>query len=308
MATSGSTNFSSSRDSLITDAMVNVGAISEGVTPTAAQLAANGRILNMLVKQWAAKLGMPLWAMKTGYILPQSDTNSMLVSSHVVTSYIQTTLSTAAAAAATVLVPTSTTGMTIADVIGVELTDGTVQYSTITALVPFTIADALASAAAAGGEIYTYTTTNRVSRPLRVVYANTHDAVSNVDTPITIIAHSEFNDIGTKTSESYPTQLYYDPQLVGKFYWYPRWIDGKKVVQFRFHRPFEDFDAAADEPDFPQEWHFPLLWYLSWAICPKFGIPMETRAQWLQEANMLAKEVSDMGQEEGSLFLNPVTR
>lgn len=310
MSTSGSVDHSTSRDELIKYALLNVGGISKGVTPDSTDVTDTAYILNNIVKQWNVKLGMPLWALKTGYILPIADTNSMTVGSHCVTSYVQTTIGADEASGQTTLTVASITGISSGDVLGVELDDGSIHWTTVNgapAAGEVVATDAITDDASEGNIVYAYTTTNRITRPLRVVHAYTHDESSEADTPVTIISHQEYADLGTKDSESYPTQLYYDPQLgtAATFYWYPRHIDGNKVITIRYHRPFEDFDAAADEPDFPQEWFFPLLWYLSWAMSGKYGVDVETRQQWLREAKILIDETEGGLMEEGSVFLQP---
>ena len=63
MATSGSTNFSVTRDQLISGALRLCGVIAEGETATTEQINNGAEALNMLVKRLYAD-GMPLWAMK----------------------------------------------------------------------------------------------------------------------------------------------------------------------------------------------------------------------------------------------------
>lgn len=63
MSTSGSTNFATSRDSLIAGALRIAGATAQGETPTATQVTEAAEALNMFVKALQAD-GMPLWAIK----------------------------------------------------------------------------------------------------------------------------------------------------------------------------------------------------------------------------------------------------
>jgi hypothetical protein len=65
MTTSGSINFSVSRDDLITEALMHIGALPEGGTPTAAQISDASRTLNIMIKRWMAKPGIDLWAIDT---------------------------------------------------------------------------------------------------------------------------------------------------------------------------------------------------------------------------------------------------
>lgn len=64
MTTSGSTNFSVSRDDLIKGALRKIGVVPQGETPTTDQITEGAFALNLLVKAWQAD-GMPLWALRT---------------------------------------------------------------------------------------------------------------------------------------------------------------------------------------------------------------------------------------------------
>ena len=78
MSTSGSVNFATSRDEVIKYALLNVGGIAEGGTPNATQITQCSYYLNGIVKLWQTE-GMPLWALKTGYVFPIHDTNEILL-------------------------------------------------------------------------------------------------------------------------------------------------------------------------------------------------------------------------------------
>lgn len=63
MSTSGSTNFATSRDQLISGALRMAGAIAQGENPSVTLVSEAAEALNMLVKAMQAD-GMPLWAIK----------------------------------------------------------------------------------------------------------------------------------------------------------------------------------------------------------------------------------------------------
>ena len=130
MAQSGSYDATVTRDNLIADAHLYIGAIGEGESPSANQVTEAARLLNMIVKLRAAD-GMPAWALRRGYILPFTGASSINTDSHVVTAYDTTTLSANAAAAATALTVTSITGFSASDQLGIELDDGSVDWTTV---------------------------------------------------------------------------------------------------------------------------------------------------------------------------------
>ena len=63
MATSGSTDYSQTRDDIIKRALRLIGALAQGESPTTDQVTEAAVALNGLVKAWEAD-GMPLWAIK----------------------------------------------------------------------------------------------------------------------------------------------------------------------------------------------------------------------------------------------------
>lgn len=63
--TSGTTNYASSRDQIITRALRIIGGIGQGETPTATQLSESAIALNDLCKEWNSVHGMPLWKIRT---------------------------------------------------------------------------------------------------------------------------------------------------------------------------------------------------------------------------------------------------
>ena len=69
-----------------------------------------------------------------------------------------------------------------------------------------------------------------------------------------------------------------------------------------YQRPFEDFDASADEPDFPSEWFEALKFNLALRLAPEYGVPTESFSM----IKNLAKETKDaalsFGTEEGGFY------
>ena len=320
MSSSNSYNFTVSRDNLITDALLHIGAIGEGETPSANAVTEAARVLNMLVKLRAAD-GMPLWALKRGFILPFTDASSITTVSHVVTDYITSTLSADEAASQTVLSITDTTGMATGDQFGIELDDGTMQWTTVTvdSSTQGTVATALTGAAASGNRVYAYTaSSDRVQRPLRVIEANILDVSSSSSWEIDIEDRSNYYALGNRTSEGTPNRIYYEPSLgsgtadptsastwYGTFYVYPRFENGEKIVEFTYHRPFQDFDASTDNPDFPQEFYLPLWLELSALLGPRYGLPIDERRALFLEAKVYLTEALGTIAPEGSLNIQP---
>lgn len=310
MATSGSVDFSVSRDNIITDALIMVGAVGPDDTVPTNWTTHAARQLNKVVKALGAKR-IGLWARKTGYILPVSDTNSVSLGAsggHATLSYTQTTLSAAASEAASTISVTSATGFSDTQAVGIELEDGSIQWTTQSGAASgttITLAAALTGDAASGGYVYTYAT--KLQRPLRIVeaYLTSLDN-DNSDVEIDVVAKREYENINAKETEGDPTILAYDPQLDnGVAYFWPRFVDGKSIIKVVFQRPFEDFDASSDTPDFPQEWYDALTYQLAMRLAPVYGMPASDRAQLANEANSALMLALENEPEEGSFNIQP---
>jgi len=108
------------------------------------------------------------------------------------------------------------------------------------------------------------------SRPLRIEHMRYEDS-SGTETPrIMPMSREEYFALPNKDSNGVPTQFYYDPQLTqGRLYiWQvPSTVNGEKI-KFTYQRSIEDFDAATDNPDFPQEWLDALVKNLAFQLAP----------------------------------------
>lgn len=310
MATSGSVNLATSRDELIKAAYQHIGYIGEGDTPSSTQYSEAALILN-----WIAKLrmtdGMPLWSLKTGYVLPVTGVSSVVLggSDHAVSSYTATTSSAAASSGASTITVTSTTGFSNGYAIGIELSDSTMQWTTINGApsgTTITLTATLTGAMSSGAQVYAYSTSNRIVRPLRVVDAYLYSVVDDSRHPLNVVTYSSYNSLGAPTSTGVPNQVYYDPSLSSaSLFIYPRFLTGDNLIQIRYHRPFDDFDASSDEPDFPQEWFLPLMMELAALLGPKAGLSIEERRTLFQEAAAYREMALSNGTEEGSFRIMP---
>jgi hypothetical protein len=221
MATSNSTNFATSRDSLIKGALRIAGALAQGETPTTDQYSEAAEALNMLVKTLQVD-GMPLWAIKESSI---------------------------------------------------TLTTSTATY-----------------------EIGLSKTVN-IPKPLKVLNGYLHNISTSIDIPMVALTRQEYNLLGNKTASGSPVQFWYDPQnTYGVLSVFPV-PDTVKIV---YQRPFEDFDASTDEPDFPQEWYETLKFMLADRLAPEYGLSLAERQDLSRRAKEMHETVLGFGTEEGS--------
>lgn len=321
MSSSASYNFVVTRDQLITDALLHINAIGVGETPSANQVTEAARLLNMIVKLRASD-GMPLWALKRATILPETDVSSMNTTGHIVSSYVDTTISADEASGQTILSVTSSTGMNANDEVGIEMDDGTMHWtsiSTVDSSTQITVLVAIDDEASTGNRVFAYTaSTGRIGRPLRVLEANVLELTNDSSWEITIEERNDYYKLGSRTTEGTPNRIYYEPTLggntadptsssqwYGTFFIYPRFGDGDHVIEFTYHRPFQDFDASTDHPNFPQEFYLPLMLELAALSGSRYGVSMDERKMLFAEAKMYRDEALTSVYEEGSIFLQP---
>ncbi len=313
MATSGSVNFSVSRDDLILAAYQHVGTLGEGDTPSSAQTTEAALLLNMIVKARMAD-GMPAWALKRGYILPFTGASSISLggSTQAVTSYVTTTTTAATAAAGSTVTLTSVTGISNGYNIGIWCTDNTIQWTTVNgapAGLVVTLTDALTVGCASGARIFVYQTGNRITKPLRILQVNIENVDTDVSRPINAISSQEYYDLGERTVASTPNQYMVDVQLsTTDFYIYPRMATTDEIFSITFHRPFEDFDASSDTPDFPQEWYLALMLELAVLLGPKAGLSIEERKSNIMLSQYYTGLALSNGTPEQSFYIQPEGR
>ena len=143
-------------------------------------------------------------------------------------------------------------------------------------------------------------------KPLKVLQAWNHNISSNVDVPMRIITQAEYNILGNKTSSGNPIQVYYDPRRnSGEMHLFPvpsTTEQSANIIHYVCQIPFEDFNSATDEPDFPQEWYDAITYGLATRLAPEYGVPIADRKTLWQEMSIIKQEALNFGLEEGSMF------
>jgi hypothetical protein len=216
MTTSGTDTFSITRDDIITAAALETGDIALGEALDDDTLAQYNLRLNTWVKSLMAN-GAHLWAMELATLFLQPGVGRYTLGvdgANCTTTYVRTTLSADAAAAASAVQLTDFTGMTTGDNIGILLADGTLFWTTIIGVpgASTTIATALPGAAVSGAQVFTYTT--KISRPQRIDPDAAYWRSSALqDTPVAMISRTEYAQQANKSTRGKIVQAFYDPQL-----------------------------------------------------------------------------------------------
>lgn len=313
MATSGSTNYTQTRNQIINDVLSLLGVLSAGGTATANDITFCSDQLNKMVKAWQSQ-GIHLWKECESVLLLTNDKNKYTLSSTSTDisgdNPVLTELSAAASASATSLTVTSTAGMTAADNISIELDDNTRHNTTIISVdsaTTLTITSGLASAAASGSVVVTFTT--RSGRPLLIQNAR-YKYAGGIERRIKEMSRTEYMSLPNKSNNGPITGYYYSPQLSnGLLYVWQTPDNVGDVLLFSYVKSIEDFDSSGDEPDFPVECLECITLNLACRVAPAFGINLQSsNPMLLNDAKMALQEMSAWDAEEGSLYWVPGRR
>lgn len=159
-----------------------------------------------------------------------------------------------------------------------------------------------------GTQSYTVGTGLTIStpRPLKLIAARRRDSAGN-DIEVEVVSRSEYMMLPVKSTQAPILQAYYDPQLAnGVLYCWPTGSSGNTTLIATFQRPLEDFTAASNNPDLPQEWLLPLQYYLAVMISPiyKGAVSPDLKAM----ADQMLSLVTRFDEEKTSLSFGPSIR
>ncbi len=282
MATSGNIDANENRNDLVQGALRILGQLAEGEEATAQQVQDGETALNRMIKAWQAQ-GIHLWKYREATLFLQPSQNSYTIGGttvvdHATETYYDTELAVAAVATDLTITVDDASDISDGDYIGIELDSGSIHWTTVNgapAGAVVTITDAMPSGAAIDNDVFNYTTP--IPRPEQVMNPRRRDS-NNQDTPIRTISRQEYFSQPNKTSTGKAVDLYYDRQLLnGTIYLWPSPDSISEKILFTYLTPFEIFDSAADDPDFPQEWLEPIVFNLAVRLAPEYGMPLDER-------------------------------
>ncbi len=305
MAASGSIDFDLTRDDIIQEALEEIGVLAIGETPSAAQLTTCGRSLNLMLKNWQAG-GANLFAVQKTYLFLNKDVNEYLIGS--TASYstdINKTTTTAASSSGTNTIDIAAdAGISGTSEMIIELDSGDVQHVGATSIATLTVTlDAnLSDDVNSGATVYWYDTS--ANRPMKVLSGVLRDK-NDIDIPIDTLTLDEYATLSDKTSTGPAVQAYFNPEvdLMRARLW-PTPDDGTDYLVLWVQKTLDDYDAAADDSTYPQEWLEPIALSLAVRVHRKFGIPSSE----IRDTKMRAKEAYDLAfgyDREGDFTIQP---
>lgn len=305
MATSGSVDFTQTRNELITTAYKKVGLLQKGETPSSDEIDFASDILNIEVKYLMA-LNPHIWKRRVGYLFPEKDKFSYEVGTqsgddNVFNSYVTTTTTANASASDTTVTVSSIVGISSTNIVGVTLDAGTIHWTTVNGAPSgstVTLTDALPSAAASGSRLYVGAA--KVNRPVKV-YSYWRETLSSDDSltrsPVEKVAYEDYyRRYGSQTDSSTPTHAMFDNRAVdasstlnhGIINIQPSGDQSQEhvVIGFIYETMLEDFDASTDNPDFPSEWLKLLMLSVCMGLLTSDGVPERIANRIEKEYNM----------------------
>jgi hypothetical protein len=306
MSTSGSVDFNLTRNDIITEAMELIGAKDIGESPTAAEITSCARTLNILIKGWQSE-GIYLWKTRDFVAFPQYSESYIdlgATGGHATHTHYKTEVATAQTSGNSTLEVDSDDNITDGDYIGVELDDGTLQWTTVNGTPSsdtVTLTAALTDDVSVDANVYNYTT--KINRPIWLAKDCRVSMDGGNEIPFTIEGRREYNRLSNKTSTGTPNTGFYDPQLTnGRLYLWPESNNVKNYLILTGKFPIEDFDGATNDADVPQEWYLALTWNLAAAIAPKF-LHRSMDPMFEQKAAAFVSAVATHDKDWGSMYI-----
>jgi hypothetical protein len=288
MATSNSFNFSVTRDDIIKMAMLFLGQLGEGQTPTPQETQDCSRVLNMIVKQLQGDAdfssGIKQWTRRTGHLFLSNKTGQYNIGpsgDNWTNSYVTTSVSTASIG--TTLNVVSAAGISTGNYIGIQV--GADLFWTTVNGAPvgnvITLAQALPSTVSSG-VVFAYAI--KAQQPLVIETVNLRE-YSNTDTlmrQITRTMYDQFPSRVDPTNVGDPNFVYVENQLTNSVLYLDcaGASDVTKHLVISYMESVQDFVNPLDNPEYPQEYFLFLTWMLAKHIAPMFNAP------WTQEMQL----------------------
>jgi len=313
MTTSGSVDFTMTANELITASFKKLGIIAAEQSIQAHMLQDGIEAINLMLKSWQAQ-GLHLWLNeegviffdvgKTDYLLgPSGDEATTL------DDFVGTTSSVAALSGATTITLTSVTGMVANDNIGIELDDGSRQWTTISSIsgLVVTIAAALTDDVAVGNTVFTFT--NLIDRPLRVSSARRKTYGEDNEIPTNEWSRQEYFDQPNKVSQGTLVNWYYAPLLTnGRFYAWQTASSVNDYARITFERPIEDIDVSTETLDIPVEWLDTVIYNLAARLSDDYKVPIQREEKITLKAGSLLDQSLGFDEETGAMNIQPDCR
>lgn len=202
------------------------------------------------------------------------------------------TLSVAALTGAASITLSGALNVLDGDAVGIYLTNGALHWTTASAAstgATVSITDVFPAAADASARVYVYTSI--ISRPLRVLNAQSAWSITDSEIPLESFSRQEYFDQPDKTTQGQTSNYYYSPQLTnGELYVWPTAQSNLNVLRMTYTEPLAVMVNNIDAPQFPDEWQECLAYMLATRIMDEYGVPQDRQALLKMKADELLGE------------------
>ncbi len=283
MSSSGITNYTVTETDILTDAFEDAAIYGAGEPLGAEDVVLARRKLNLIVKQWTGQIdfapGLKMWTRRRAYLFLQKaqiqysmgPTGDNIAEG----SYVTSTLASAAilgAGTITLAATAASLGFVNGMIIGILLSTGYIQWTTINGVpagAVVTLAAVTTAAASSGARVFAYTSKPR--RPYDIATAVLRDTRGN-DVPMdSSVLLEDYEALPTKSVEGTPCGIYFEAQRTNaQLYLDCAPIDRTQVIRMAYRSYVEDSTALTDDIDFPSEWYRALAAQLAIDLCPAF--------------------------------------
>lgn len=322
------TDYSITRDNIITEALELLGALEAGGTVASADSTSLSRTLNMLIKHWQSQ-GINIYAVRETFLFLidgkheykqidfngttgfDVDRNHIYAASYQAIAFAESTTTEVTVDEAFISgTPVADAG--VGDIIGIPQDDGTVHWAEITAVgtngdfsKSYTFANhAMSASTDPDTDKNLIVAVDYPGRPIKIMSAARRHIFDESDSEIEVVSITDYNRLSSKsTSEGPPNQVMYNRETtIGDIRVWPKPADDNYALVLWVQLPLADIesDAALNANDgFPQEYFLALSYSLAEAAIPKYGPPRDVAYEIRRLAGMYRDEAFTYDTEEG---------
>ena len=272
MALSGTFTYTLTANEVVDEALDILGVGAQGDTLSGGDYQRAYRSLNLLLKQIQTQ-GGHLWTQTEGALFVQKGQNEYDFSSaKLANTYYDTTTTAAASLGATTIALTSVTSMNATDNIGIVLSDGSIQWTTVSSISTLTVTldAALTGAVNSGATVFYYSTAAFL--PVFKISSVRRKESDDYEIPVNFDARSDYFNMPNKEEQGVPVLAYYArKEPSGKMYLWPTPSNASYVMTFTYERKLNAVINNSDSVDIPDYWFNAFIYKLAEMLIPKFG-------------------------------------
>lgn len=267
------------------------------------EIALNDILLNLQTKK------VHIWS-ETEAVIPLNPNQQKYVfgTDHAFTDYVYTTANSALIGATTLNV-VSTTGMATGDNIGIELSTGVRQWTTLTVVDgdTVTLGDALTAAVDDLASVYAYTT--GIDQPIRVESVRYSDNYTANEISTEGVARDTYFNQSSKDATGSVNNWYFSRKLdVGELYVWPVASDCKNLLRITFLKPQYIPEDQSENILIPPEWYIALKFKLAADLGIIYAIDPNKQMMLEQKAALYLKDAMESDDDNAPFQFYPRSR